>query len=355
MKILCVIDSLGSGGAQRQLVELAKGFKEKGNEVSFLVYHNIIFFKSELDKFKIDVIIVEEKNYFKRILKVRNKITEINPDSILSFLQSTNFITTIAGFPFRKWNLVVGERSANPKILKSFFHLFTDHIVANSTENLRIIKKVNPLLSKKKMSCIYNIIDDFNWNNDYENKNNKENKFIIVIAATYIEHKNTIGLIRAVNLLPLNLKNKLVIEWYGRIGNDNTFQESKKLIEIYNLQSSIFLNPLTKEIKQKYKKADAIGLFSFYEGFPNTLGEGMMMKKPVIASDVSDVSLFIDRKDLLFNPKDVNDIKKSLIVLLNSTKQELKEVGEYNNVLAKKYFNKKEIVNKYLTLLRGKN
>lgn len=33
MKILCVIDSLGSGGAQRQLVSLAKGFKEKGNEV----------------------------------------------------------------------------------------------------------------------------------------------------------------------------------------------------------------------------------------------------------------------------------------------------------------------------------
>ena len=39
MKILCVIDSLGSGGAQRQLVGLAIGFKERGHEVSFLVYH----------------------------------------------------------------------------------------------------------------------------------------------------------------------------------------------------------------------------------------------------------------------------------------------------------------------------
>lgn len=29
MKILCVIDSLGSGGAQRQLVNLALAFKDK--------------------------------------------------------------------------------------------------------------------------------------------------------------------------------------------------------------------------------------------------------------------------------------------------------------------------------------
>ena len=49
MKILCVIDSLGSGGAQRQLVQLAIGLKNKGVDVSFLMYHNIHFFKSELD------------------------------------------------------------------------------------------------------------------------------------------------------------------------------------------------------------------------------------------------------------------------------------------------------------------
>ena len=39
MKILCLIDDLGSGGAQRQLVNLSKGFVSRGHEVSFLVYH----------------------------------------------------------------------------------------------------------------------------------------------------------------------------------------------------------------------------------------------------------------------------------------------------------------------------
>ncbi|CDS91584.1 hypothetical protein BN1088_1400001 [Sphingobacterium sp. PM2-P1-29] len=39
MRVLCVIDSLGSGGAQKQLVEIGKGLKEDGYEVEFLIYY----------------------------------------------------------------------------------------------------------------------------------------------------------------------------------------------------------------------------------------------------------------------------------------------------------------------------
>lgn len=38
-RILCFIDSLGAGGAQRQLVNLAIGLKKRGYIVHFLVYH----------------------------------------------------------------------------------------------------------------------------------------------------------------------------------------------------------------------------------------------------------------------------------------------------------------------------
>ena len=37
-RILCFIDSLGAGGAQRQLVNLAFGLKKRDYIVSFLVY-----------------------------------------------------------------------------------------------------------------------------------------------------------------------------------------------------------------------------------------------------------------------------------------------------------------------------
>src|SRR5699024_196348 len=138
----------GSGGAQRQLVELAKGFKEEGHEVSFLIYHDFNFFKPALELAKIPVTTIVEPNYLKRTLKIRRFIRRSKPDAVLAFLEASAFIATVAGFPWRKWKLVVGERSANPDILKfpklRFYrlcHLFTDYIVANSHANIELVKK----------------------------------------------------------------------------------------------------------------------------------------------------------------------------------------------------------------------
>ncbi|PKP40931.1 MAG: hypothetical protein CVT96_07360, partial [Bacteroidetes bacterium HGW-Bacteroidetes-13] len=96
MKILCVIDSLGSGGAQRQLVNLAIGFKEKEHEVSFLVYHNLNFFQKQLDEAQIKIHYIVEPNYLKRLLKFRKFLRRGNQDAVLSFLEASNFMCEIA-------------------------------------------------------------------------------------------------------------------------------------------------------------------------------------------------------------------------------------------------------------------
>ena len=52
-KILCLIDCLSSGGAQRQLVGLAKLLAERGYEVEVLTYHDLPFYKSILEQYGI--------------------------------------------------------------------------------------------------------------------------------------------------------------------------------------------------------------------------------------------------------------------------------------------------------------
>ncbi len=69
-KILCLIDSLGSGGAQRQMITLAKLLKEKDFEISFLIYHNDNFFIDDLRENTIPIEYCAPKNYLNRILKV---------------------------------------------------------------------------------------------------------------------------------------------------------------------------------------------------------------------------------------------------------------------------------------------
>lgn len=363
MKILCVIDSLGSGGAQRQMVELAKGFKELGHEVSFLIYHDIIFFKRELDEAGIPVQVIEEKSYIKRLLKMRRAIRNAHPNAVLSFLEGPNFIATFAGFPSRKWKSIVGERSANPKILKHFklkffryFHLFADEVVANSFVNIKMVRSINPLLPERKCKVIYNVVNEPTKGIEEHRERRSLGKTKIVIAASYREVKNLDGLIQALKTLPDEYLHRLEIEWYGNkhmTTAGNYYYQNLKKIEDNQLASIISLNSETKSIHFSYVQSDFVGLFSHYEGFPNAVCEGMILNKPIISTKVSDIPLMIeeDINGFLCDANDSNSIANALKKAIDSTQQQRLTMGENNYQKAVTYFNKRKIVQEYLSLL----
>lgn len=358
MKILCVIDSLGSGGAQRQLVNLALAFRDKGHEVYFLVYHSEPFYYASLKEKGIAILEVIEPSYIKRLLKMRRVIRNGKYDSVLSFLEAANFICEVSGFPFRKWRLVVGERSANPAILKSFklkfyrfFHIFADVVVANSHENIKLVKKVNPLLSDKKLQVIYNLIDFEKWQPVPENYTFRKNgKFNLIVVASHQYLKNLAGLVKAVNLLNDEDKSQLVINWYGGDRQNNSKIDALESINEYGLNDVFNFHEPTLDIASKVNEADALGLFSFYEGLPNVVCEAMVNSKPIISSNVSDVHLLIEN-DYIFNPHNEVEIGVVLKKLLNLKEKELASIGIKNSARAMNLFDKDTITKNYLKIL----
>ena len=358
MKLLCVIDSLGSGGAQRQIVELAKGFKERGNIVSFLVYHEENFFKNFLDEVSIPVVSIIEPNNIKRLFKMRKFIRKGDFDAVFSFLEAANFICEFAGLPWRNWKLIVGERSADPNILKSskrkfyrWFHLFADYVIANSNENLRMVRKINPLLSKK-CHLIYNLVDFDYWNpaNDYIPF--KDGKLNLVVAASHQYLKNAKGLIKAIRCLDNENKDKIKINWYGDESPDNSFKEAQDMIQQYSLQNIFIFNKATNGIKVKLQQADVIGLFSFYEGLPNVICEAMVIGKPIISSSVSDIPILLSNDlNCIFDPHSIRDITRVLSYILSLPSDKLINLGKSNKLTAHKLFDKNQIVSFYLSFL----
>lgn len=358
MKILCVIDSLGSGGAQRQLVELAKGFKERGHEVSFLTYHPQDFYKGELLNINIKVSCIEEPNYLKRIWKMRIFIRRGRYDTVLSFLEGSNFICELAGLPFRKWKLVVGERSANPTIRQSsksrvlrWFHFFSDYIVANSYENIRLIKEINILTPNRKYKVIYNMVDLDRCKSDKQYVPLRNNKLNILVAASHQYLKNAKGLVEAIKQLSAENRERLKVDWFGDERSDNSLKEAKLLVKKYSLQDIVSFHAATKMIWDYMHASDIVGLFSYYEGLPNVICEAMVLGKPVISSKVSDIPRILNKDDsLLFNPHNPTDIARSISFVMSLPFEKVISLGENNRKLARELFNKNKIISEYISL-----
>ena len=360
-KILCMLDSLGAGGAQRQLVELAIGYKERGYEVAFLIYAKAFdnYYIPTLDEAGIPVMDIEEPNYFLRVIRMRRMIVRYSPDIIIAFLETPAFIAEMASIFPHKWKLIVGERSAAPKKLKErrlrFFlhcHRFADAVVANSQANLDIVRQVAPELDKKRQYVIYNSLnpDKLTCNDSFKYCTHTRRNLLIASSHQYL--KNLDGLIEAVKLLPDDLRNKLVINWYGHnkfCFYDHSFEDGKQKIKAYGLDDNFVFHDATLTIYNHMREADAIGLFSKYEGFPNAVCEGMYLSKPIVATRVSDIPLLLKEGENAFfaDAGSPQTIANALTAFLLAPPEHLQEMGAKNHAKAQVLFDKKTILDQY--------
>lgn len=360
--ILLLINNLGSGGAQRQIVEMAIGFKELGYKVQFLIYQKDYsdYYFEYLYKNDIKIDDIKEPNYILRILKIRKYIRKYNPDVLISFLNTSSFMAELASIPTRKWKLIVGERSADPakrksKKLKLFanFHVFADHVVANSKSNIDILKDIAPIVNESKYRVIYNLLDEKKFPfKTGEFKYKQDGYLKIVVASSHRHLKNLDGLIEGARLLTDGDKKRLKIDWYGSNKFDDSLALGKQKIKEYKLESIFNFHEPTLSIYKHMEEADAVGLFSHFEGLPNAICEGMFLGKPVIVTKISDIPYIIKENVNGFlcestNPQSIAD---ALSALINSSAEELEKIGLNNRELAKELFSKKKVIAEYESL-----
>lgn len=361
MKILLLISNLGSGGAERQLVTLAVLFKQKGFNVEFLIYHKSDFYKHILDEHNIKVNMLDPKNNFDRILQIRKFIRQSGCDAVISFLEVNNFLASVAAIGGKKWKLVTNERSAKKSTFLTrrgkifgWFQRYSDAIVCNS-HNAKAMWEKYFSKYKDKLEVIYNPVILQEITSEYIPR--KNGKLHIVVAASYQYLKNPIGLIKALALMNKEEREKIEINWYGRIevtkGDSRAYEESVSLIKEHNLEDVIHLNEPTKEIADKMNEADVVALFSELEGLPNAICEGMMLGKPIIMTRVSDYTTLVDGANGFLcdwnNPESIND---ALIRAIDLSPEELITFGKASQDKATNLFAANSIVEQWMNILQ---
>ena len=111
MKILLITESLGSGGAERQLTGLAVLLKSRGYNVKVITYLDWQFYEPFLRQHKVDYELRPELlNRVKRIFYLVRILRHESPDVVISYLPSVNISMCLARI-FYPCDLIVSERS----------------------------------------------------------------------------------------------------------------------------------------------------------------------------------------------------------------------------------------------------
>ena len=360
-KIILFIDNLGSGGAQRQVANIAVLLKRAGYDVSVLVYQDFPFYKPVLDEENVPVVLVEAGNYLSRMLKVRKYLNHSGEHTVVAFLETPCFIACFSKMGHKKWNLVTTERSAKKSTFTSRrnkifnkFERFSDAKVGNSHNAIEMWKKYYPQYNDK-YSVIYNhvcVADEFvNKEHDYLS----DGRIKLCVAASYQELKNPLRVIEAVNLLSDEQKARLEINWYGKqevtTGNTEVYDKAVSMIKEYGLEDCVHLNDETNDVYRIMSESDAVGLFSTVEGLPNTICEAMTIGKPVVMSKVSDYDVLVTDNGYLCDPESVGSIKEALVKLIETPKEELERMGMASKVMAQNLFSGDAITKQWIEII----
>ena len=360
-RIVMFIDSLGSGGAQRQVVNVARLLKQVGYDVEVLVYRDLPFYNHILEEAEIPIALIDAKNYASRLLKSRRWLNRSHADVVIAFLEAPGFISCFSKIGHKKWKLITTERSAKMETFTSRrgriynrFERFSDAKVGNSQNAMRLWRKYYPQY-EKKYSVIYNHVAISEEYMSQEHVYLENGKLRVIVAASYQELKNPIRVIEAIKFLTKEQKENLDLHWYGSIevttGNTETYDRSVELIREYGLENCISLHQETNDIYRIMAEGDVVGLFSTVEGLPNAVCEGMTVGRPILMSRVSDYDVLVSDNGVLCDPESVESIRDALASMLSLSAQDLERMGLASQKKAETLFSADAITKQWSDLI----
>lgn len=369
MRILLLIDNLGSGGAQRQIVMLAKGLKNKGYDVKVLLYHDSCFFCPEVEAYgvKVEKYLKTDKIGFKVVRRIRQLIVNEKYRKVISFLDTPN-LYALLGHVLSKQNahLIVSERSFDSvgkqpfkKKLIRFLYRYANAIVCNSIHQAENIRHLYPRFYKK-IYTIYNGVDFETFSLRNQSTLALGGQFKILSIGSVSSNKNIRGLVEAIRIIRDKGIDDIQVTWVGEqvmsIQSRAIYiQQMKYLVAHYELETCWTWLPADKDVVNFYNDCDILVHPSFGEGLPNVVCEAASCGVPIILSKVCDHPYLVKHGEtgFLFDVNDSQDLADKIMHFRALSRSERLEMGYKAHVGAKKMFDVAKMVDEYEKILQN--
>ena len=364
MKVLCVIDNLSTGGAQRQIINLAVGLKRRGHGVSVFCYAPGDLLAERLAKEAIPVRIHLKRSRFSLdvIGDLRHHLDEGKYQAVVSFLTTPNFYAILSSrLSQARPPVVVSERfcdlpgTASPAELgtRQLYRL-SRAIVVNSHHQRENFLRRYPWM-KGRLMTVYNGYDlDLFVPPAAEPVNSQPRVLVIASVSRY---KNGLCLVRALDILKRQSDLRIHVSWVGQrvmMGDRRVYFEA--------MAAEIERSGLADQWQWLDQRTDIIALLhqhdvlvhpSYGEGLPNVVCEAMACGRPVIVSNALDHPRLVEdgKSGFLFDWREPEDLARKLKAFYDLSTDERHRLGQRGRALAEKNLSLERYVTEYEDIL----
>ena len=368
-RIICFTESLGGGGAEHQIVLLAGLLEEKGYDVSLVTYASLPdHYDTPKRVNRIDIGFTRAKGKMIKALikavKVFFFFLRVETDCVIAYRECANLrVLPPLFFRSHRIRVVCSDRNTSKslslkhKLLLHVLYRRADFIVPNSNTEAEFIIKHKPEL-RTKIRIIHNYTDLTHF--VFRSLPSDITTLQIGIFSRFSNQKNPFGLAEAISVLKNRTSRPFEVHWYG-------FQEADvcdihscyslliKHIERLRLGNTLMLHPAVKDPANKMEAFHAICLPSFYEGFSNSVAEGICSGRPMIVSNVSDNPLMVHEGEngFLFEPDNITSICKAFLRFFNLSFAQMEQMASKSRRIAEDLFNKELFITNYIDLIES--
>ena len=303
MKVLLLIDSLGSGGSERSTYLIARHLAARGVKVVVAALkQKKIGIETEFRALPITVHVCSKSGIMAHLKFLQGLLREERPDIAHSVLYESNVLLRIAKLRFSDVKVVQslvntpylpvrkipgrlgGLKATLVKTIDSGTSHLADihyHVVSHT-----VLEHYRPILKMRDETVHLVHRGRVRYSEADERSFPTEGPFILVNVGRQEVFKDQQTAIKAIALLKQTYRSDRLRLWiYGRAGSET--KRLNELIDRYDLADQVELRGFTDNMPEVYSQAHAFILPSLAEGAAGAMLEAMSARLPVLCSDIS--------------------------------------------------------------------
>lgn len=360
MKILQVINSFATGGAEKLLLETLPKYADKKIEMDVLVLNGIEYsFYSDLKKTNPSQLFSLGKSSVYNPFLVFKLIPYLKKYDVVHvhLFPALYWVALAKWISFSDVQLVFTEHSTSNRRMNNWFLKIIDRFIYSKyTKIVCITTAVENQIKKQlqfpdeKFIVIQNGIDlnKINQSKSYTkselNLGLPENTKLLLQVSSFQFPKDQATVIKSLQYLPDNVHLLLA-------GEGVLLEKCKALVHQLNINSRVHFLGVRMDIPNLLKTADIVILSSQYEGLSLSCIEGLASGKPFVASNVPGLQEIVDEEKLLFPFQ--NDAVLSEIILKLLNDKENYDVAVQHGLQRAKQFDITNMIENHLTLYQS--